>query len=139
MSNYLLDTNHWSYIQRRHPNVIGHIEHLPADAELHMSVIVQAELLSGVEMVVDVDRRGVLRSLYEDVVSECADIIPIDSRIAERFAFVLAQLRRDGHPIATHDIWIAATALVHDLVVVTNDAHFKFVAGLVCENWTESH
>lgn len=48
--NYLLDTDHWSYIQRKYPQVIARIEYLPEDATLYMPAIAQAELLVGVEL-----------------------------------------------------------------------------------------
>jgi predicted nucleic acid-binding protein len=34
------------------------------------------------------------------------------------------QLRRQGTPIPTNDVWIAALVLQHDLVLFTQDAHF---------------
>jgi predicted nucleic acid-binding protein len=37
----------------------------------------------------------------------------------------------------TNDMWIAATALAHDCIVVGSDAHFLFVDGLNLENWIE--
>ena len=48
--NYLLDTNHWSYLQRGHPSVLGRLQSLPGDVTLYMPVIAQAELLVGVEL-----------------------------------------------------------------------------------------
>ena len=36
-----------------------------------------------------------------------------------------AQLRRQGTPIPVHDIWIAALALEHSLILYTHDAHFS--------------
>lgn len=40
-----------------------------------------------------------------------------------------------GHPIPENDIWIAAIALQHNLILISRDAHFKEVANLKIENW----
>ena len=49
---YLLDTNHWSYLQRRHPGIVARLRGLSDDAVLYMPVLAQAELLAGVELTV---------------------------------------------------------------------------------------
>lgn len=43
------------------------------------------------------------------------------------YAAIYSQLRRKGTPIPTNDIWIAAIALEHNLVVYTKDAHFDLI------------
>ena len=41
-----------------------------------------------------------------------------------RYAEVYAQLRKQGTPIPTNDMWIAALVLEHDLTLYARDAHF---------------
>jgi predicted nucleic acid-binding protein len=48
-----------------------------------------------------------------------------DEQTTQHYANVFAQLRRQGTPIPTNDIWIAATVLQHDLALLTSDAHFS--------------
>lgn len=48
--NYLLDTNHWSHLQRNHPAVVARVRDLPDSANLYMPVIAQGELLAGIEL-----------------------------------------------------------------------------------------
>lgn len=134
--NYLLDTNHWSYLQRREAMVVNHIQSLPDEATLYMPVVAQAELLAGVELAVSEPRKQELRTLYRQVITKTADILLITSEVAEQFAHIFANLRRKGRPIDTNDIWIAAIARVHNLIVVTNDEHFQYVEGLQVENWS---
>ena len=43
---------------------------------------------------------------------------------AHHYAAIFAQLRRKGSPIPTNDIWIAALAIEHNLVLYSRDAHF---------------
>jgi tRNA(fMet)-specific endonuclease VapC len=55
----------------------------------------------------------------------------------QRYAEILAHLRRSGRPIPTNDIWIAASALVYDMILVSADAHFRFIDGLTVEDWSQ--
>lgn len=66
---YLLDTNHWSYIQRGHPPVVARLQQLPSEAMLYMSVVTQAELLLGVELSASSKRKEELGKLYEVVIA----------------------------------------------------------------------
>jgi predicted nucleic acid-binding protein len=43
------------------------------------------------------------------------------------YAAIYAQLRRKGTPIPTNDIWIAALALEHNLILYSRDAHFDLI------------
>lgn len=139
MVSYLLDTNHWSYLQRGDLNVLARLQALPEETLLFMPVVAQAELLAGVELAAEGRRKQELRQLYQQVMMDSADVLTIDSAVAERFALVFAQLQRAGRPIDTNDIWIASIALVRDLTVVSNDEHFHYVDGLRVEDWTKPH
>ena len=54
---------------------------------------------------------------------------------AKWFGIIKDQLRQRGHLIPDNDIWIAAIALQHDLILVTRDAHFDEVESLQTEYW----
>jgi tRNA(fMet)-specific endonuclease VapC len=47
-----------------------------------------------------------------------------DEQTTHHYAALFAQLRRQGTPIPTNDLWIAALVLQHDLVLCTSDSHF---------------
>ena len=47
-----------------------------------------------------------------------------DEQTTHHYARLFLQLRRQGTPIPTNDIWIAALALQHDLFLFSRDAHF---------------
>ena len=46
------------------------------------------------------------------------------------YARLFAQLRTQGTPIPSNDIWIAALALQHDLVLYSRDEHFRHLPQL---------
>jgi tRNA(fMet)-specific endonuclease VapC len=59
------------------------------------------------------------------------DVLPANRRIMERFARIRGDLRRRGLIIGDFDILIAATALRHNLILVTrNTRHFSRVPSL---------
>ncbi|MFA0744759.1 MAG: hypothetical protein LASZOEIN_001556 [Candidatus Fervidibacter sp.] len=135
--NYLLDNNHWSAIQRNDPIVIAHMQSLPEEARIFMPVIVQGELLAGIELAASEAKKEELRRLYEQVLAQATEILPVTSEVAEWYARIFAQLRRKGKPIPINDIWIAAIALAYGLILVTSDEHFQHIDGLQVEDWTK--
>jgi tRNA(fMet)-specific endonuclease VapC len=58
------------------------------------------------------------------------DVQYADEQTTHHYAGIFAQLRRQGTPIPTNDIWIAALVVQHDLVLLTDDAHFSNLAQL---------
>ncbi|WP_165172401.1 type II toxin-antitoxin system VapC family toxin [Adlercreutzia sp. ZJ242] len=66
------------------------------------------------------------------------DVIPFCSLCAGAYARVRADLERKGLVIGPNDLVIAATALAHDAVLVTNNCReFMRVEGLQIEAWEE--
>ena len=64
------------------------------------------------------------RKLMEFLRHSHVEVAVVDHRTAEIYAELLFFLRSKGKPIPTNDIWIAALALEHSLVVYTRDTHF---------------
>ena len=56
----------------------------------------------------------------------------LDAPVSHRYAALHRALRAKGGPIPTNDMWIAAIALEHGLVLYTRDEHFDVVPGLAC-------
>ena len=56
-----------------------------------------------------------------------------DRETAEQYARLFVQLKRAGTPIPENDLWIAALALEHDLVLITRDRHFACIPQLLQE------
>jgi predicted nucleic acid-binding protein len=105
------------------------LEHsLPDDVAV--SVISIAELELGVLMARDAASRGRrLRTLTE--VRSLAGALPIDERTASAYAQLAANVLGEGRKPRVHDTWIAATALVNDAEVWTQDADFSDFADAV--------
>lgn len=67
--------------------------------------------------------------------ADASNVLSVNAGVARHYGEVRDGLRRIGRPIPENDIWIAATALQHGLVLVTRDAHFEHVEGLRVEQW----
>ena len=62
-------------------------------------------------------------------------IYSCDLETARQYGDIKDQLSRKGRLIPDNDIWIAAVAMQHGLVLVTRDAHFNEVESLEIERW----
>jgi len=62
-------------------------------------------------------------------------LLGCDETTADYYGQIKRQLRVKGRPIPENDIWIAATALQYNLPLVSRDAHFQEVNGLLLEVW----
>jgi tRNA(fMet)-specific endonuclease VapC len=70
------------------------------------------------------NERLLRRFLLKDGIS----ILYADDQTTHHYAAAYAQLRRQGTPIPTNDIWIAALVLQHDLTLCSRDRHFDRLA-----------
>ena len=54
-------------------------------------------------------------------------VLDVDVHVAERYSQIYGDLRENGTPIPTNDMWIAATASANGMTVLTFDAHFNVI------------
>ena len=64
------------------------------------------------------------RLLRQFLMKDDVEILFADEQTTHHYAAAFAQLRRQGTPIPTNDLWIAALVLQHDLSLCTRDRHF---------------
>lgn len=96
----------------------------PLPQNVAVSVISIAELEIGVMVARDAKTRGQrLRTLAD--VRALTGTLPIDERTASAYAQLAASVLTEGRKPRIHDTWIAATALVNDAEVWTQDADFS--------------
>ncbi len=127
---FLLDTNTISYALRGYGQVGKRLlECRPS--EIGVSAISVAELRFGAH------KRG-SRKLHELIDRFLAPVVevPFDSRAADRYGKIAAQLQKRGERIEMADAMIAAHALEIGVVLVThNTRHLGRVEGLEIQDW----
>jgi tRNA(fMet)-specific endonuclease VapC len=110
----LLDTNTYVAFKRGNPEVI---EVLQQACQIDLCSVVLGELLAGFALG---NRES--RNLEE-----------LDEVTAKYYAKGYKQLRAQGQPIPTNDLWIAAIALQHRFALLSYDQHFLNIEGLLLE------
>ena len=67
---------------------------------------------------------------------EALDVLPLDTPADEHYADIRATLERNGTPIGSHDLFIAAHARSRGMTLLTrNLREFQRVPGLTVEDW----
>lgn len=97
-------------------------------SEVALSAITVAELHVGVLAAQDVDTRARRLATLEAVAD--VEVLPVDENVAATWARLRIHLAESDRRLNVNDLWIAATALAHELPVVTQDADFDPVEGL---------
>ncbi len=83
-------------------------------------------------------QKQVKRKAEVDRLHRTLSNIPLNNMEMERFGQLKASLEKQGERLADADLLIAATALEHNLILVTgNLKHFKRITELRAENWIE--
>ena len=96
--------------------------------ETEISVVTVSELTLGVLTASDATRSDRVATLAN--VEATWEPLPIDAAVARQFAHTASALKREGRRIGLLDVMIAATAIVHDLPVVTQDSDFSHIPDL---------
>jgi tRNA(fMet)-specific endonuclease VapC len=120
-----LDSNRYSDLCR---NVREAVETVEQAVQVFMPFVVLAELRAGFS----VGQRGVEneRTLTRFLNRTGVQVILAEETTTHHYAAVYRQLRRQGTPIPTNDIWIAALVLEHDLALYARDRHFDHLPQL---------
>ncbi len=139
MKGFLLDTNLISELIKSEPNsnVLRWIDDTD-ETILFLSVLTLGEIRSGIERLNPEKRRGRLESwLTVDLRLRFGDrILTVNEPIAERWGALSATAAKKGRPVPVIDGLLAATALHHDLMLVTrNDTDVSGTGVLTFNPW----
>lgn len=125
---YLLDTCTCIALIKEKPSVVEHIRQAGVD-ECKISDITLAELYFGAY-------KSGRKEHFEDVLVISNLFEQYDVNCMKKYGELRWQLESKGIKIGDMDMFIAATALEEDLILVTgNTKHFLRVPGLKVENW----
>ncbi|MEP6919050.1 MAG: type II toxin-antitoxin system VapC family toxin [Acidobacteriota bacterium] len=121
-----LDTNRYVDLCK---NVVETVALLEEAEAIVMPFVVIAELRAGfAHGRRDAENERILRRfLLKDGVS----VVFADDQTTHHYAALFRQLRRQGTPIPTNDMWLAALVLQHNLPLHARDKHFDHLPQLV--------
>ena len=124
MKGFLLDTNILSELRRPRPEpkVVAFVN-AQALEKLYISSVTLAEIRFGIERIGELHKRSALtdwlnlqlRPMFEN------RVLPVSEDIMFRWRLMVEEGRKMGHTFPQPDLIIAATAVHHDLSVVTRD------------------
>lgn len=120
-----LDTNAYSDFMRGDASRV----HLVRTArQIFLPLIVLAELRAG--FAAGNQESTNAANLQRFLNSPRVTVLLPDEQTTHHYAQLFLQLRRNAVAIPTNDLWIAALAVQHHLVLCTSDAHFQHVPQL---------
>ena len=139
MIRVLLDTDHVSLHERGHLPLRARLVSIPSE-EVAVSVVTVEEMLRGRLAILARRSEGEARvhaytKLLETVqFFSTIPVVPFDIACEQQFQALRALRLRIG----SRDLRIAATALVHNVVLVTrNRRDFEHVPGLRLDDWSQ--
>lgn len=114
-----VDTNRYVDFAR---GVAGAVDRLRAADQILMPSIVLGELRAG--FLGGTRAADNEANLVRFLNSPRVPVLPVDDETTHHYAQLFRQLRHQGTPIPTNDIWIAALVVQHQLYLFARDAHF---------------
>lgn len=138
--NFLLDTNLVSEWVKPEPNPKVTVWLAEVDEDrTFISVVTIAELRYGIERLASGQRRNRLSQWLEEELPQRFEgrILAIDENVADRCGRIVARSESRGRKLEAMDAFIAATAEVHGLTLVTrNTSDFQFVLKDTLNPWS---
>ena len=129
---YMLDTDVFSLMVKGQDEAINTRLQTLAKGDAVLSVITTGEYFYGVT-------HAPVSALREKRAKRLIDffgVLPLDPAVGAIYGAIRADLRAKGMPIGPNDLWLAAHAKAHGLIMVTrNTREFKRVKGLKVEDW----
>jgi tRNA(fMet)-specific endonuclease VapC len=114
-----IDTNRYTDFARGVPEVVDRLRHVE---RIFVPFVVMAELRAG--FLLGARSEGNERNFVAFLNSPRVEVLFADEDTTHHYARLFQQLRRQGTPIPTNDLWIAALVVQHDLVLFARDRHF---------------
>ena len=139
MTGFLVDTNCISEVVRvkPEPRVLAWIE-AADESLLYLSVLTLGEIRKGLATLPQSRRRSHLETWIEVELQArfSGRILPIDVAVADRWGLLAANAKASGKPLSMIDGLLAATAIHHNLAVVSrNVSDFTRVPVQVLNPW----
>ena len=142
MTRWLLDTDVISELRRPRPSprVVSFIRDQPLET-LYLSVVTLAEVRFGIDSLPDAGKRAQLTDWLGHRVRPMFGrrVLSVDEDVILKWRVLVDEGRKAGHTFSQPELFIAATAQLHGLTVVTRDVDEYARAGTAVLNpWNSS-
>jgi tRNA(fMet)-specific endonuclease VapC len=122
----ILDTSAYVSFKR---NVSDLVEIIVNAESILFSPIVLGELMFGFRNGTKFQEN--MNDLNKFLDHESVEMVQIGQITSDRYSRIASQLRTQGTPVPTNDIWVAAQTMEHGAELITSDRHFQNISGLV--------
>ena len=122
----ILDTSAYVGFKRNVPDLVETI--VNAESIL-FSPIVLGELMFGFRNGTKFNEN--MNDLNKFLDHERVEMVQIGQITSDRYSRIASQLRTQGTPVPTNDIWVAAQTMEHGAELITSDRYFQNISGLV--------
>ena len=134
MPHYLFDTDWVIHYMNGHAAIRARVDRIDEGA-LALSVVSLAELYEGVYY--SHDPEATARAVGDFV--DGVKVLAVDAAVCQIFGRERGRLRQIGRTIGDFDLIIGATAIRHEMTLLTNTRkHFSLIDGLVIESSQDS-
>ncbi|NOY68511.1 MAG: type II toxin-antitoxin system VapC family toxin [Deltaproteobacteria bacterium] len=130
---YLIDTDIIIYSLKANETVKWNLR-------LHLNDSIKISAVTLMEMYYGAYKSQKVESNLAKVkmIESSLEIVPISRELVEMFGLLKSNLEKAGQSLDDFDLILAATALSHNLILVTNnEKHFQRIDGLKIENWSK--
>ncbi len=124
----ILDTNALSAFLDNDPKAIAIVMEA---SEVAIPVLVAGEFAFGIAQS---RHRDVYQRSLQRMLERCV-VLDVGIETARHYAAIRLELKKAGAPIPANDAWIAALSRQFRMAVMTRDAHFDSVPGLIRRTW----
>jgi tRNA(fMet)-specific endonuclease VapC len=122
----LMDTSAYVGFKR---NDVEMVEFILNAEQILFSPVVLGELMFGFRNGIQFKKN--MDELNRFLSHEAVELPQIGKITSDRYSRIAAQLKQQGTPIPTNDIWIAAQTIEHGAELISSDHHFEKIRGLV--------
>ena len=122
----MLDTSAYVGFKR---NITEVVEIIVKSEIILFSPVVLGELMFGFRSGTKFKKN--MYDLNEFLNHDVVELLDMGKITSDRYSRIATQLKQQGTPIPTNDIWIAAQSIEQGAELITSDQHFEKISGLV--------
>ena len=128
----LLDTDILSAIMRKNEVILPRARvYIDTYGQFTMSILTRYEILRGLNA-----KKASSQIKTFDLFCTSCNVLALTDEVVEQAAEIYGDLHRRGELISDADIFIAASAIVHNCTLITNNEdHFRRIPNLKVDNW----